>query len=260
MKTETAFVAIGNDLNIVKYERESVKQYHARIAYSAVGMWIRLFAAINTEERIGISKAKLHRRISDIIGNFLQIEPVLAEWFYPDANSNPENQIREILLREGDLVECDFANTICCGQRKQMSINNRWMLLKGNFLVTDVEMTSGLAALIYEKTTPNIMELFKAFDIPTNNPEEMIKLISRKNDWEKIENIDNHEIFDHSRNKVFSACWSKYLPLVESQIYIARRQYSYGVYDYQYIKREAENYYISSFSDYEQDENIVSDE
>lgn len=256
MNTKTAFVAIGKELNIARYEKESLNQYHARIAYSAVGMWLRMFAAIGTDENIGLSKTKLHRRISNIINNFSQIEPSLAEWFYPDESSNPENLMRDTLLRAGDLIECDFDSTICCGTRKQIAVEERVILLKGNILVTDVETTSGLAVIVSEKSFPNKAELFEEFDIPVTNPKQLIELSTKNNKWCKLDSIDNYEIFDHSRNKVFSACWLKFLPLKESQIYIARRQYSYGVYEYQYIKQEAEIYYVSSFSEYEQDEHI----
>lgn len=256
MNTKTAFEAIGNELNIVRYEEESLKQYHARIAYSAVGMWLRMFAAINTDGKIGLSKSKLHRRISHIIKNFTQADPNLVKWFYPDENANPENQMRDILLRAGDLVEYDFDNTISCGMKTSMSIAPQVILIKGNILVTDVEVMSGLASLAYAKTSVNRNELFRIYDIPVINPEQLIKKYTENNKWEKLECIDNHEIFDHSRNKILSACWSKFLPLDEKQIYISRRQYSFGVYDYQYIKQETGTYYISPISDYEQDEYI----
>ena len=244
MNTKTAFAAIGNELNIARYEGESLNQYHARVAYSAVGMWFRMLAAISTDDKIGLPKAKLHRRISNIIRNFLQVEPSLVKWFYPDENSNPENQIRDVLLRAGDLIECDFESTICCGIRRQICINEQAVLLKGNILVTDVDAASGLAVIVHKESPLTKVDLLEEFDIPATNPEQVIELSTKNNKWEKLDSVDNHEIFDHSRNKVFSACWSKFLPLEESQIYIARRQYSYGVYEYQYIKREAGSYYI----------------
>lgn len=256
MNTKTAFTAIGNELNIVRYEEESLKQYHARIAYSAVGMWIRMFAAISADGKNGLSKSKLHRRISNIIKNFAQADPNLLQWFYPDDNSSPENQMRDILLRAGDLVEYDFDNTISCGMKKDISISPQVILTKGNILVTDVEMMSGLTTIAYKKTIANRDEVFAIYGIPVTNPEQLIRKCTEKNKWEKLECIDNHEIFDHSRNKILSACWSKFLPLNEKQIYISRRQYSYGAYDYQYIKQEAGTYYVSSISDYEQDEHI----
>lgn len=256
MNTKTAFAAIGKELNIDRYEGESINQYHARVAYSAVGMWLRMLAALSAAERIGISKAKLHRRVSSIIGNFLRVEPDLEEWFYPEVNANPENQMRDILLRAGDLLECDFDGTISCGTRKKISIKEGIVLLKGNVLVTDVETTSGLAIITHEQTVLNKGELLEEYDIPVSGPEQVIELSLKNRKWEKLDSIDNHEIFDHFRNKVLSACWVKFLPLDEPQVYIARRQYSFGVYDYQYIKQEAGNYYVSSISGYEQDEYI----
>lgn len=256
MNTMTAFAIIGNELNIVRYEKESFEQYHARIAYSAVGMWFRMFAAMSTEGKIGPSKSKLHRRISSIIKIFTQVDPCLVKWFYPDKNSNPENHMRDILLRAGDLVECDFDNTISCGMRKDISIDPKVVLKKGNILVSDVEIMSGLATIAYEKTIANKDELFELYGIPVIDPKKLIAKCTEKNKWEKLECIDNHEIFDHSRNKVLSACWTKFLPLDEKQIYISRRQYSFGVYDYQYIRQEAGGYYISPISDYEQDEHV----
>ena len=254
MNTDAAFGAIAKDLNIIKYASESSSSFRARIAYSAVGMWIRMFAASSPESDGGLSKSLIHRKSSSIIKNFVRMDKDLEKWFYPSEATNPENIMRNVLLRSGDLCEGGFDGKVKCMSTKVMSISSEAKVATGYINPSNVKIMSGLSCIPSNNNHPSTGTLLDLFHIPFVPAEDLINKSRQNAHWSKIGALDNYEIFDPSRKKVLSSCWSKFLPLNPSQVYMARRQYSFGVFDYQLLKMENDSYLVSSFSDYEQNE------
>jgi len=253
MNAKSAFDMIGRELNIQKYADESEEGFHVRVAYSAMGFWSRMLASTQNKGEKGILKSTFHRKISAIIQNYVEMDNYLNDWFYPSENSNPENILRDTFLRMGDIVEFGFDGKICCAPRKSIQLLDGLSINQGYVQADENDFVSGLACVCREDTVATAI-MNAEFGIPIYNADELIRTLHKKNKWEAIEDIDNYEIFDPSRNKVLSACWTKYLPLVSSQIYMARRQYSFGVYDYLFIKQVEDRYYVASISNFSQNE------
>jgi len=255
MNTKSAFDSIGRELNIKRFGDESAECFHARVAYSALGFWSRMLASTQNKGENGVLKSSFHRKMSTTIHNFIEMDNDLNSWFYPSENSNPANILRNTFLRMGDIVEFGFDGRVCCAPRKSIHISDDLSIIQGYIQADEVDYVSGLAGVVCEKAvaTPIISE---KFGIPITNSEDLLQSFQRRIKWEKIDNIDNYEIFDPCRNKVLSACWSKFLPLVPNQPYMARRQYSFGVYDYLFIKQAENNYYVAAISDFSQNELI----
>ncbi len=108
----SVYTRISDDLNINPYKDESEKQFISRLVYSAIGIWARFFAATDEEHECNciqgnITKNKMHRRIEELISNYISINDYLSEYFYSD-DYNPANSIRDTLARSTDIVDAGF--------------------------------------------------------------------------------------------------------------------------------------------------------
>lgn len=254
MNKDFTFEIIGKELNIPKYACEDTVQYHARITYSAIGMWIRMLSATQSKETKPWSKSALHRKISEVLQSYIRIDSELVHWFYPNGTSNPIKILRNTLFRAGDLIECGFDSRVKCANERIIPFSDTQAFITGYQSSFQLNHSAGLACTIkgdFECTTDF---LSNNFQIPLSSAEMQLKQVSKTAKWEKVESIDNYEIFDPTRKKILSSCWVRFLPMASNQLYIARSQYSFGMYDYQLIKYENNIYYRSSMSAFSQHE------
>jgi len=256
MGCNSIFLAIAEQLNINKYHGESNTQYHARIVYSALSFWARLIVATETLENGELSKAALHRKISSILQNFLSVDPNLSEWFFPEASSSPENLIRDTPLRSGDFLESDYDSHLAISSPRKYAINSTTAIQLGYVPISNVLFSSGLACVTHASGQENASDLLEEFSIPKETSADRINHALQKARWEKVDSVDFYEIFDVNRTSVFSSCWTRFLPLKDSQIYVARRQFSFGVFEYCMLQRKNNDYYIAVASSYSQHESI----
>lgn len=250
MNANTVFEVIGKELNISRYAGESTRMLHARVAYSALGMWIKTLSAAQTKEEDFLSKASLHRKVATIIHNFIKVDHELAKWFYPSEKSNPENIIRDVLLRCGNIIEQGFDSKICCEAKKNVRIDDTSALIIGYSSAGEFDFVTGLACVVNGNFKGVKNDLNDEFQIPLLNAKNQLEIAEKRAKWEKLNKIDNLEFFDPTRKKVLSSCWIPFLPLVSNQIYIARSRYTFGMHDYFLAKRENGTNFISNISEY----------
>lgn len=256
MDRRSALMLIGKQMNIPRCSIESDKMYHARITYSALGMWMRMFAATANQDGAVLSKGALHRKVSLILHNFIELDRDIAEWYFPSNSSNPIKSIRSTLLRSGDLISQGFNSGIGCSSTSLIPFSKRDMFIRGYVSPTSVKYAAGLACVAPNRSENLYNILTQLFNIPLETAHQQIEAIKASVKWQKIENVDKYEFFDPRKKAVFSSCWTRFLPLCPGEIYVSRYQFSFGVFEYQMTKIENETYYVAPFSSYSQHDTI----
>jgi len=257
MDSKSTFAIIGNQMNIPRFTGESSKLYNSRVAYSALSMWIRLLSATTGDSSDNLSKSSLHRKVGSILSGYIAADPDIEEWFYPSAESDPINIIRNALLRAGDIIEIGFPSRICSCPLRKDYFSEIAAFAKGGTTVSQIDYASGLAGIVHgHSKSPRLPAtiLYEDFGIPNYQAQKRIDELLNNARWEKTDKIDSFEFFDPNKNSVLSGCWTRFLPLNSHQLYIARRQFSFGVFEYQLAKCEENDVYLSPCTHYQQNE------
>lgn len=115
------------DLNIESYPGEVESQYHARIIYSAMSLWMKHIILDQTieEDKHEVKSKKYHyRRSAEIFEEFISLFPSIESWMYPDKKINPLHQIRNDLIASGEINEVNVNGDIGLGRPQRIPISS----------------------------------------------------------------------------------------------------------------------------------------
>ncbi|KAF3301029.1 hypothetical protein FPV24_05815 [Carnobacterium sp. PL24RED07] len=116
---------ISYDLNIQKYPSEKVKQYHSRIVYSAISLWMKYIILDNMihEDEAEIKTKNYHyRRSKEVLEEYSNLFPEISYWMYPDMDKDPIHVLRNRLIAAGEINEIDLSGNITVAKKKIIPI------------------------------------------------------------------------------------------------------------------------------------------
>ena len=245
---DDAIILIGKRLGIQSYSGELPLQYLARIAYSAISCWILEMVSSDLHELedglMYYTKTKVHRDAGKVLASFLAINQSLNELFYPSENSDPINIIREPLLKGGILIDVGFQSQIALA--KEMQFMSSGLVYKATGLCPNLESDN--------KTT--ILSFLEHLNIDEDDYAHFLKRYVDNAKWEKIIDDEKYEYFDVHNNQVFSNCWKPTPPKGSDEVFMARKQLSYGVFEYKLMRFKGETLLYSILSEFAQNESV----
>ena len=248
------FIQIAQDLKVPVCPGEGDASHKARLVYSALSQWLRTFAAPASEDGI-LSKGSLHNRSAKVLSSFIALDSSIQPWFYPSNASNPINGIRDVLALSGDLVDYGFQNRMVIAQPSLLRITPTVAARRGIVNLPGGCRMSGLAMLDFNGCDENALEIGAAFGIPQKPATVLLKEKARQ-EWKPLPNLQDYELFNANRKSVFSSCWEKPKVLQPGTIYMARREVTFGTYEYRLVQQKGNAPYYIGFSDYESDTHV----
>ena len=261
---QQVFKQIANDLKITRYKGESEQKYASRLAYSSLGIWSRYISATSEESiaaNVGnITKNKMHRRIAELIDNYVSISEGLFDFFYED-DCNPANIIRDTLAKSTDLVEVGFESRISTSEPKLCDFgHNDSCFLIGYISLSDICSVSGLSNFVpkefpYPYSDYNSRKLF---GIPELTACEFVKSYFEKINFDFTEDPMEYEFFDPLKDGVISSCWVSYSDYLPKDYCVIRKPSAFGKPTYKAAKIIADTMYTSRLSTFSEND-VVRD-
>ena len=246
---------LSRDLSITKYTGESDKEFASRLTYTALGLWARFLASIpdNSGKPIGnVSKSAHHRKLVEYLHRFLSVYDDIEGYFQDD---DPIALIRSPLFASMDLHEVGFDSRITAGKPSKLSLDDTHALLIGITQIPPRSCSSGLAFLAPMIADSSPENFLAHWNIPQHSAESFLNEAIKTAKWEEAKALRDYEFFDVNRQGILSSCWAQFLNLSEHPC-VARKKLAYGRPEYYLVKQEAETIWISSFSEFAQNEVI----
>lgn len=242
--------SMQNDLNIIQYIGESNESYYSRLIYSAICDWIRYCILDKTNENFDEIKSKqyIHIRCEEILLGLLKMFPECKNYFYNEedtsGNKNPINILRTRMIENGELI--DFFEGVSLPKGMISSISKEYSRLLGisnsNYIYT------GITRIIKYCEQDSIDY---ECDLSTNHAEYFL-LLKESLKWENYDDVSILEVINPSLKKAPSYCWSNSNFIDDNEVYLSRIKVSDYMYDYFWLKKEENRFYISKINEHYQ--------
>lgn len=231
---------ISYDLNIRKYSTESPEEYHSRIVYSAVSVWMKyilLDHMIHENEAEIKSKNYHYRRTSEILDEYINLFPSVSYWMYPDKNIDPIHIIRNRLIAASEINEVDLDGNITLARKKIIPLDKNVSRL--------IEISTPNTEFKYVGLTKIIKAINKSQStLQIENSLELVNEFKKPSYYTKILKLDfKYEVFNVHKNNKYEKNWISN-GLLDSEIHLIRKETEQVNYwDYLLLSKRADNYY-----------------
>lgn len=225
---------MSRDLNIKKNNLEKDSEFYARLIYSALSEWLKVFTLdkVNEDDSELKSKHYLTARGKRLLMSFLELFPECNNYFFPDTQTNPLEIIRNNMLCSGDLIEVD---------------DKIGLPIKSDYKVVDnvikVYGLSGEKLKSFGISKCKIGCTDKELPVLKMNSVEMVSDLYKFAKWQKVEDLSDYEIFNFKMKQAVSKCWVKDFHLKEDYFSLCRIK-TYGT-KYFLLKLEYGKFYVA---------------
>ena len=247
---------IADELKIERFQEESLEIFYSRVIYSAMAFWTNSlsFRENSSEGSIGISKTAHHRKLREILENYASLCDLVNEYFAMDSSYDALNDIRHTLLYSGDICEIGFTSRLVLPESRSFAATATSYFIQGETIVPPSGRACGLAWLSSKQVADNSEDCWTIFHIPRKTAAEKLNERIAHSKWKELKNTDGFEWFDPKRKSVLSDCWDTSPVNCSGQsLFIARKQLSFGNYDYFFIRQKSRDRLLfSKVSDLEQ--------
>lgn len=244
---------IANDLNIIKFQKETENEFNQRILYSAASMWVKTLIHGNSANDIRQEKMikypdimYVQSHLSKVIKAYISCLEVNLDWIEYQYSSISEiaRDIAGVVIQE-----MIYTNNIAEINNRKMAMvpfkhysYDKWFQIRGEINFNHDLISLGVSQWTQSVTIKNVINEQRVIEVKGS---KYYELMLRNFIWRKASLKSNYYIFKEGSTSAYSKCWIPYIrEKVSEGIHVIKEVSEYNG-GYVLVKHDGEDIQIS---------------